>query len=71
MNNLESTQFFKTYYDEQLIIVLELLIKYSFPKIENLNIVKEGCDNLSIAFSKGVYTKEEVESKLDEFITIS
>lgn len=67
MTSAEDIKYLKYWFDEQLIISVEQLIKYSFPKIENLNVTKDKDDSLSITFNEGVYTKEEVESKLEEF----
>ena len=46
-------------------LLLEL-IKYEFPGIENLDIKSGEGDDLVISFNDGIYTKEEVENKLEE-----
>ena len=53
-------------YKSQLINTLEQVIRYEFPKIENLNITQLEGENLVISFNEGQYTKEEVELKLEE-----
>jgi len=53
-------------YKDHLMQTLEQVIKYEFPKIENLNIVRGEGTNLTITFNEGQYTKEEVEKKLEE-----
>lgn len=67
MTSKQDIKYLKYWFDEQLIVSVEQLIKYSFPKIENLNVTKDKDGSLSITFNEGIYTKEEVESKLEEF----
>ena len=53
-------------YNSQLINILEQVVRYEFPKIENLNITQLEGKDLVISFNEGQYTKEEVELKLEE-----
>lgn len=47
--------------------IIEKMIKYEFPNIKNLEIVRTSEKNMSITFDDGVYTKEEVERKIKEY----
>tara|TARA_R110000737_G_C14200948_1_gene417287 strand:- start:22 stop:234 length:213 start_codon:yes stop_codon:yes gene_type:complete len=51
---------------KELINILEQVVRYEFPKIENLNITQLEGKDLVISFNEGQYTKEEVELKLEE-----
>jgi hypothetical protein len=53
-------------YKGQLIDILEKIIRYEFPKIENLSIAQGEGGKVAISFDEGLYTREEVESKLQE-----
>jgi hypothetical protein len=58
-------EWLKNSYDRDLRHTLEMAILFKFPEIKNLRIESE--DKVySISFQEGDYTKEEVESFLNE-----
>lgn len=55
------------YYKDHFLIAVENVIKYEFPEIKNLKIIRGIGDNFTITFYEGKYTKKQVEDKLKEY----
>lgn len=64
----ELREYMKTSYRDRMIQVLEMALNVSFPGIENLEIEykEDGSDLVTISFSEGIYSREEVIDKLNE-----